>query len=82
MPIYEYRCSKCGYSFDVIQKVNDPPITTCTKCSGPINKVISSAGLVFKGSGWYITDYSSKGKREEKSPGKKEDKKDAPKTTT
>lgn len=82
MPIYEYRCGKCGYTFEVMQKVNDPPMTTCTKCSGPTNKVISSSGLVFKGSGWYVTDYSSKGKREEKSPEKKEEKKEAPKTTT
>lgn len=62
MPIYEYRCNDCGHTFDVIQKVSDPPITACTKCSGPTNKVISPAGLMFKGSGWYITDYSSRGK--------------------
>lgn len=82
MPIYEYRCDKCGYSFDVLQKVNDPPITICTKCSGPTIKVISSAGLVFKGSGWYVTDYSSKGKREEKNPEKKGEKKESSKNTT
>lgn len=81
MPIYEYRCERCGHTFEVIQKVNDPPIKTCTKCSGPTNKVISPAGLMFKGSGWYITDYSSKGKntkevKTEKSSDKKDDKKE------
>jgi predicted nucleic acid-binding Zn ribbon protein len=45
-----------------MQKVSDPPITVCIKCSGPTSKLISPAGLMFKGSGWYITDYSSKGK--------------------
>ncbi|OGW60797.1 MAG: hypothetical protein A2Y48_07320 [Nitrospirae bacterium RIFCSPLOW2_12_42_9] len=84
MPIYEYRCESCGHTFEVIQKVNDPPIKSCTKCSGPTNKVISAAGLMFKGSGWYINDYSSKGKpaaeqstprkNQEKVPDKKEEK--------
>ena len=87
MPIYEYKCSTCGYTFEVIQKVIDPPITQCTKCSGPTNKIISSAGLVFKGSGWYITDYSSKrdsseGPKTEKGSEKKEDKKDTTKAVT
>lgn len=62
MPIYEYRCTKCGHKIEVIQKVSDPPVTVCEKCDGPMSKVISAAGLMFKGSGWYITDYSSKGK--------------------
>ena len=83
MPIYEYRCNKCGHKFDIMQKVNDPPITTCPECSGPTSKIISPSGLMFKGSGWYVTDYSSKGKnsaeaKPEKDKGteKKEDKKD------
>ena len=80
MPIYEYRCNKCGHTFEIMQKLSDPPITACSKCSGPTNKVISPAGLMFKGSGWYITDYSSKGKAsegatEEKGKEKKEEKK-------
>lgn len=74
MPIYEYRCNQCGHIFEVMQKVNDPPITTCTECSGPTSKVISPAGLLFKGSGWYITDYSStKDKAREESSKKKEE---------
>ena len=62
MPIYEYKCTQCGFTFDVLQKLSDPPIRKCTKCSGVTNKVISASGLVFKGSGWYITDYANKGK--------------------
>ncbi len=62
MPIYEYRCTKCGHKIEIIQKVSDPAITVCEKCEGPMSKIISPAGLMFKGSGWYITDYSSKGK--------------------
>lgn len=62
MPIYEYKCEKCGHTFEAIQKVSDQPITTCPKCSGVTTKIISAAGLQFKGSGWYVTDYSNKGK--------------------
>lgn len=62
MPIYEYKCVECGHIFEAIQKVSDPPITNCPKCSGATNKIISPSGLQFKGSGWYITDYSRKGK--------------------
>lgn len=67
MPIYEYKCKNCGHVFEVMQKISDLPICTCPECSGPTNKVISPAGLMFKGSGWYITDYSSKGKSSEES---------------
>ena len=63
MPIYEYKCSKCGHKIEVIQKMSDQPITVCEKCKGSMSKIISPAGLMFKGSGWYITDYSSKGKQ-------------------
>jgi len=62
MPIYEYKCAKCGHKIEIIQKMSDQPITVCEKCNGSMSKVISPAGLMFKGSGWYVTDYSSKGK--------------------
>ncbi len=73
MPLYEYKCEDCGESIEIIQKFSDPPLSTCTQCGGNMKKVIFPSGLIFKGSGWYITDYSSKGKKEE---GKKEGKKD------
>lgn len=66
MPIYEYKCEKCGHIFEAIQKFSDLPITECPKCSGFTNKIISSAGLQFKGTGWYVTDYSNKGKAKTK----------------
>ena len=77
MPIYEYKCSKCGHRIEILQKMSDQPVTVCEKCNGAMSKVISPAGLVFKGSGWYITDYSSKGKSqtEPSKAGKTQDKK-------
>jgi putative FmdB family regulatory protein len=61
MPIYEYRCTKCGHRFEAIQKVSDPPISKCEKCKGKAERLISSPAIQFKGSGWYITDYARKG---------------------
>jgi putative FmdB family regulatory protein len=61
LPIYEYECEKCKKRFEVIQKMSDPPLTTCSDCSGKLNKLVSSpAGLLFKGSGWYVNDYAKK----------------------
>ncbi len=62
MPLYEYSCTKCGHRFEVIQKFSDKPIKKCEQCSGKVTKLISAPGLSFKGSGWYITDYSEKSK--------------------
>jgi putative FmdB family regulatory protein len=69
MPIYEYQCKKCGHIFEKFQSVNDPPITTCPICHGEAKRIISSpAGFIFKGSGFYATDYKKKDvKRKEKS---------------
>jgi len=58
MPLYEYKCKKCGEIFEVVQKVNDPPLKVCIKCGGPVSKMLSSPAIQFKGSGWYITDYA------------------------
>lgn len=60
MPTYEYRCGDCGHEFEEFQAISDPPITICPSCSGKTERVISGgAGLIFKGSGFYITDYRS-----------------------
>jgi putative FmdB family regulatory protein len=56
MPIYSYKCDKCGARFDRMQKFTDKPLTRCPECRGPVKRLIQPAGIVFKGSGWYITD--------------------------
>ena len=56
MPTYEYQCKTCGHQFEQMQRFSDPPLTECPKCSGQIRRVIFPAGVIFKGSGWYITD--------------------------
>ncbi len=62
MPIYEYRCSSCGHQQEFLQKVSDPQLTTCTKCGKPdFSKMLTAAGFQLKGSGWYATDFKSKG---------------------
>ena len=60
MPIYEYVCDRCQHQFEVKQKVNDSPVSGCLQCGGPVTKVISAPAIMFKGSGWYVTDYSDK----------------------
>lgn len=68
MPLYEYRCNKCEKTFEVLQKINEDPVTECIHCRGDVEKLISVSSFQFKGSGWYITDYKSKSaKTEEKS---------------
>ena len=62
MPLYEYQCDQCGHRFEVIQKFSDVPIAVCPKCGGPVQKLLSSPAIQFKGSGWYITDYARAGK--------------------
>jgi putative FmdB family regulatory protein len=56
MPTYEYRCTACGHRFDVFQRIEDDPLTTCERCGGELRKVFHPAGIVFKGSGFYATD--------------------------
>jgi len=59
MPVYEYGCG-AGHRFEVTQKFSDAPLTTCQACAQPVSKLISAPAIMFKGSGWYITDYSDK----------------------
>jgi putative FmdB family regulatory protein len=60
MPIYEYRCPKCG-DFDHMQKITDKPLKRCPTCNGKVSKLISNPAFHLKGGGWYITDYARKG---------------------
>lgn len=68
MPTYEYECNKCGYRFEEFQKMTEPAVKVCPKCKGKVRRLISSgAGFIFKGSGFYSTDYrSSDYKKKEK----------------
>ena len=60
MPIYEYQCDACSYRFEVKQSIKDDPLSTCERCGKAVRRLISSPGIMFKGSGWYVTDYSDK----------------------
>jgi len=60
MPIYEYRCRKCGQEFEMMQNFSDKPITRCPSCSGHVYKLISNCSFQLKGTGWYVTDYKKK----------------------
>lgn len=64
MPTYEYRCPKCGTEFEVVQKITAKPGSKCPKCGGKAERQLSGgAGLVFKGSGFYLTDYGRSGQK-------------------
>ena len=88
MPTYEYECLSCGTHFDAFQKMSDLPLDKCVQCKGSVRRIVSGgSGLIFKGSGFYITDYAKgKGKKSESSPVSKKSKaaseSKATKTTT
>ncbi|MCD6169422.1 MAG: zinc ribbon domain-containing protein [Candidatus Latescibacteria bacterium] len=63
MPIYEYKCERCGHRFERFQSLEDKEVKTCEKCGGPVRRVISRSAFVLKGSGWYVTDYPSKSRK-------------------
>ena len=72
MPIYTYRCENCGEQFELRQSFSDAPLTICPKCNQEqLRKVITPAGIVFKGSGWYVTDHKSKSSSSTSSSGTK-----------
>ena len=56
MPVYEYRCQN-GHSFEVLQRMSDDPVTDCTVCGAPVQRVMHAPAIHFKGSGFYNTDY-------------------------
>jgi putative FmdB family regulatory protein len=77
MPIYEYECEDCGHRMEVKQNISDPPLSKCQECSGRIKKLITPPTIIFKGSGWYVTDFPTKDRKEgiEKEKGTTKDKK-------
>jgi putative FmdB family regulatory protein len=61
MPLYEYECGACGHRFEIIQKFSDGPPEACPNCGkGPLQRLMSSPAIQFKGTGWYVTDYAGK----------------------
>ena len=62
MPLYEYRCHRCGETFEVRQKFADEPLKVHPDCCGEVERLISAPTFQFKGTGWYVTDYGRNGK--------------------
>ncbi len=59
MPLYEYQCKDCGIRFERTQSFSDAPLTRCPECDGRVHRVIGATGVIFKGSGFYVTDNRS-----------------------
>lgn len=76
MPLYEFQCQDCHQTLEVIQKVSDPPPKECPQCGGSLTKLLSAPAIRFKGEGWYITDYSNKGKQPKKEEKESKESKD------
>ena len=68
MPIYEYRCTSCGHTLEVIQKFNDKPLKKCTECTGALEKLISRSAFQLRGGGWYNEGYGGQGKSSSSTP--------------
>ncbi len=68
MPIYEYQCTGCHHAYDLIQKMNEAPVTQCPQClENSAVRLVSAPAFQLKGTGWYATDYKDKGMPEKKS---------------
>ena len=65
MPIYEYKCDKCGHQLETIQKFSDPPLSECPACGEhALSKLISASAFQLKGTGWYVTDFRDNKKKD------------------
>ncbi len=72
MPTYDYKCKDCGHQFEEFQKIDVKPLEICPVCNGKVQRLITGGtGLIFKGSGFYITDYKDNKKDGNKSESKK-----------
>ena len=86
MPLYEYKCEKCGHKFEKIEKYSAPETRKCPDCGAKAHREISSSAIQFKGTGWYVTDYAGKnsaaksGDGESKSSASKDDSSSAKKS--
>ena len=67
MPTYDYKCLDCGYTFELFQRITEEHLTVCPKCNGHIKRLIGAGSMpIFKGSGFYQTDYKKSSDRSEK----------------
>ncbi|MBT4128468.1 MAG: zinc ribbon domain-containing protein [Nitrospina sp.] len=99
MPIYEYECEKCNTTFEAMQSVSSKPLKKCNKssCKGKVHRLVSASGFIFKGSGWFTSEYPSDARKKgwesesqntnasKNTPAEKDasnEKKTIPKTTT
>jgi len=74
VPIYEYECDNCKEAFEVFLGVNEPRVESCPNCKGTeVRKLISNCSFQLKGSGWYLTDYARKDKKDNSQPSAKKD---------
>lgn len=64
MPIYEYQCTNCGRTVEEMQRITDEPLQKCPSCKGKLRRLISLTSFQLKGTGWYVTDYKQKGKKD------------------
>ena len=67
MPTYEYECMECKNRFDVFQSINDNPVEKCVICNGKVRKLFNTAGIIFKGTGFYVNDYKNNANDKRKS---------------
>jgi putative FmdB family regulatory protein len=74
VPLYEYKCLKCGRRTEKIENVAGPHLKKCPHCGGKVESMISAPAIQFKGSGWYVTDYAGKSRDGDKSEKAKDDK--------
>jgi putative FmdB family regulatory protein len=78
MPIYEYRCAKCGFQKEFLQRVSDKPLTKCPECGkSALAKMVTAAGFQLKGTGWYATDFKGGGAKPAAKTDKSETKPDS-----
>ena len=72
MPTYQYKCLDCDHEFETVQSMMDDPLTECSECKGRLKRLIGSgAGIIFKGDGFYTTDYRSEGYKKQAAEEKK-----------
>ena len=84
MPIYEYECEKCNAVFEAMQSISSKPLKKCNKpsCKGKVHRLVSASGFIFKGSGWFTSEYPSDARKKGWESEGKGDKTDANKNST